>query len=134
MLVESLIRGGKCMWYYGNEVCCSSTLDAEAEMLDAGWKCRITKSTLRHVHAHFSIRAVELFKIFSRSVCRVEKVISAFMSQTKQSSIYPHCGFHQLCFCFIPTPAEHWSILIFSTVIILQRSSVWPCWFLELHH
>lgn len=24
--------------------------------------------------------------------------------------------------------------LIFSTVIILQRSWVWPCWFLELHH
>lgn len=35
----------KCMWYYGDEVCYRSMLDAEVETLDAEWMCRITKST-----------------------------------------------------------------------------------------
>lgn len=37
--------------------------------------------------------------------------------------------------CFPPrSVSERRSIFIFSAVIILQRSCLWPCWFLELHH
>lgn len=72
VLVESLIRGGKCMWYYGNEVCRSSMLDAEVEMLDAEWMCRITKNRHTRTHTHtFVLEQGELFKMLSRLVCTV---------------------------------------------------------------
>lgn len=72
--------------------------------------------------------------LFSRIHEHCRKVLSPFlMLQTEPSSIYPPCGFHQLLF-YLLSPAECRSIFIFPTLIILHRSSLWPCWFLELHH
>lgn len=99
------------MWYYGNEVCYRSTLDAEVEMSGAGWMYRITKNTHTHTHT-FVLDHVRCLRCFKSHV-------ALNVLQKKQSSVRPRLRFCRSifqCFYFFRTQSSSYSVPQFDPV------------------